>query len=97
MSLVYKSTPVTFHSDSDADDEYERGSGASPTLGLPAEYETSSASSDAPSAQNTPTTYSHSRDPGSPRGTITDWSADQAADFVAELGFEQYADVFIGS
>jgi regulator of replication initiation timing len=83
-----------YHSDSDADDEYERSS-FSPTL--PLEYEESSPTDSGPlSAENTPTTFTHSRDShGSPTGLITEWTAEQSADFVAGLGLSQYADTFI--
>ncbi|KAF2453587.1 hypothetical protein BDY21DRAFT_292790 [Lineolata rhizophorae] len=50
------------------------------------------------SPEHTPTTFAHdhgSVDLGSPRGLITQWSAEQCADFVSNCGLEQYADAFI--
>ncbi len=58
------------------------------------DFQHSPTESDAISTEQTPT-YSH-RDGISPRGKIMDWSAEQSADFVAELGLEHYADVFVG-
>ncbi|CAO2655285.1 Nn.00g103490.m01.CDS01 [Neocucurbitaria sp. VM-36] len=83
-----------YHEDSDADDEFERQGIHSPTL--PAEYESSPTSSGPLSTEHTPTTFTHSRDSkSSPTGHIMEWSADQAADFIADLGLEQYADTFV--
>jgi hypothetical protein len=92
---AYKATG--YHEDSDADDEYERGSVyMSPTL-PPEGYSASSPTdSESPSTDHTPTTYTHSRDAQSPRGLITDWSAEQSADFVSGLGLPQYGDKFVG-
>jgi hypothetical protein len=85
-----------YHEDSDADDEFERQTHiSSPTL--PVEYESSPTSSGPLSTEHTPTTFTHSRDSkSSPTGHIMEWSADQAADFIADLGLEQYADTFVG-
>jgi protein STE50 len=79
--------------DSDADDEYERSEIMSPTL--PTEFSGSPTESDDLSTEQTPT-FSKVRDGTSLRGKVMDWSAEQAADFVAELGLEQYADKFVG-
>ena len=81
----------TFRDDSDADDEYERSEVMSPTL--PTEFSVSPIESDGLSTEQTPT---FPRDIASPRGKVIDWSAEQSADFVAALGFENYADKFIG-
>jgi hypothetical protein len=95
MSSAYKVTG--YRSDSDADDEYERDSVfMSPTL-PPDGYSASPTDSDAHSTEPTPTTYTHSRDANSPRGIISDWSAEQSADFVSGLGLGQYADKFVGT
>src|SRR6266480_451867 len=84
-----------FHDDSDADDEYERSVITSPTL--PADFESSPTDSESLSTEHTPTTFSHSgRDNASPRGLITEWSAEQCADFLSSLGLPQYADSFLG-
>jgi hypothetical protein len=82
-----------YHEDSDADDEFERQGISSPTL--PAEYESSPTSSGPLSTEHTPTTFTHSRDSkSSPTGHIMEWNEDQTADFIADLGLEQYSDTF---
>lgn len=83
-----------FREDSDADDEYERDGLMSPTL--PTEFSGSPTGSDDLSTEQTPTFPHHMRDSGSPGEKVMDWTADQSADFVAELGLEQYADKFVG-
>lgn len=87
-----------YHEDSDADDEFERQGIHSPTLPTEyPEYESSPTSSGPMSTEHTPTTFTHSRDSkSSPTEHIMEWSADQAADFIADLGLEQYADTFVG-
>ncbi|KAK4996746.1 hypothetical protein LTR16_007170, partial [Cryomyces antarcticus] len=90
--MAYK---ATYHEDSDADDEYER-SAFSPTL--PARFDASPTDSDVTSAEHTPTTFTHSHSGGShgsPTGLITQWTAEQCADFVVGLGFRQYADAIV--
>jgi hypothetical protein len=83
-----------YHEDSDADDEFER-SVLSPTL--PPDYENSPTSSGPLSTEHTPTTFTHSRDSkSSPAGMIMEWSEEQVADFISDLGLEQYADTFAG-
>jgi hypothetical protein len=85
-----------YREDSDADDEYERDSVfMSPTL-PPEGYSVSPTDSESQGTEPTPTTYTHSRDTTSPRGLISDWSAEQSADFVLGLGLPQYADKFVG-
>ncbi|KIW03793.1 hypothetical protein, variant [Verruconis gallopava] len=84
-----------YREDSDADDEYERDSVfMSPTL-PPEGYSASPTDSDGQSTEPTPTTYTHSGMAASPRGLISDWSAEQSADFVSGLGLPQYADKFV--
>jgi len=85
-----------YDTDAEADDEYERSVLHSPTL--PIDYEDASPTDSGPmSTEHTPTTYTHSRDSkGSPTGLITEWTAGQSADFIADLGLEQYADTFVG-
>lgn len=78
--------------DSDADDEYERSVIASPPQH---EYESSPTDSDPPSAEHTPTTFTHGTTL-SPKTPITQWSVDQCADYVSDLGLSQYADAFLG-
>ncbi|KAF2809086.1 RA-domain-containing protein [Mytilinidion resinicola] len=86
---------TTYHEDSDADDEYERSVITSPTL--PPDFEGSSpTSSGPPSTEHTPTTFTHSRDShGSPTGLISQWSAEQCADFISSLGLTHYAETFV--
>lgn len=91
---AYKTT--AYHDDSDADDEFERTVFASPTL--PPDHLDQDDSDDmTPSPEHTPTTFiqhSHSLNP-SPTGLITQWTADQCADWVAGLGLAQYAESFV--
>ncbi|KAH9871232.1 hypothetical protein IAQ61_005411 [Plenodomus lingam] len=83
-----------YHEDSDADDEFERQGLHSPTQ--PVEYESSPTSSGPLSTEHTPTTFTHSRDSRSlPTEHIMEWSPDQTADFIADLGLDQYADTFV--
>jgi hypothetical protein len=82
-----------YHEDSDADDEYERSVFMSPHIHP--DFQGSPTDSDSPSTEHTPTTFSH-REGVSPRGLITDWSAEQCADFVSGLGLPQYGDSFVG-
>ncbi|KAF2279957.1 RA-domain-containing protein [Westerdykella ornata] len=81
-------------SDGEADDEYERTVIQSPTL--PADYHDSSPTDSTHSTEHTPTTYTHSRDgKSSPAGLITEWTEEQVADFISDLGLDQYAETFI--
>ncbi|EAT82670.2 hypothetical protein SNOG_10335 [Parastagonospora nodorum SN15] len=81
-----------YHEDSDADDEFER-SVMSPAL--PPDYEHSPTSSGPLSTEHTPTTFTHSRDSkSSPTGLLMEWTEEQVADFISDLGLEQYADTF---
>jgi hypothetical protein len=80
-----------FREDPETDDEYDRHGILSP--GLETEFQGSPTESEPRSAEQTPTF--HMRD-GSPRVRVTDWTAEQSADFIAALGFERYADKFIG-
>lgn len=85
-----------YHEDSDADDEFERG-GWQNRDQIPVEYESSPTTSGPLSTEHTPTTFTHSRDSRiSPTGQILDWDAEQVADFITDLGLEQYADTFVG-
>ena len=95
--MSYKQSRTTYTEDSDADDEYERSFITSPTI--PADFESSPTDSESPSTEHTPTTFTHSGGSGShvsPKGSITQWSAEQCADYVSTLGLSQYADAFIG-
>lgn len=87
---------TAYHADSDADDEYERSVMTSPTQ-LHTDSEASPSDSEPPSAEHTPTTYAHSgEDRSTPRTIITEWTAEESADFLASLGLRQYCDAFIG-
>ncbi|KAL1965703.1 hypothetical protein VTN77DRAFT_5203 [Rasamsonia byssochlamydoides] len=86
------SFPTQYHEDSDADDEYER-SVASPQL--PTDSEISPTDSESLSAEHTPTTYGNSGEDHSPRTIITEWTAEECADFVAGLGLRQYRNAFL--
>ena len=87
--------PTAYHADSDADDEYERSVMTSPILAT--DDDTSPTDSDPPSNEHTPTTFGHGdTDRLSPRTLITEWSADQCADWVSSLGLSQYCDKFLG-
>lgn len=83
----------TAYEDSDADDEYERSVVSPP---LVTDSETSPTDSDPPSTENTPTLYGQLGDDKSPRNIITDWSAEECAEYVSSLGLSQYADAFLG-
>ncbi|KAG5975605.1 hypothetical protein E4U55_007637 [Claviceps digitariae] len=84
----------TAYTESDADDEYERSMGAHSPVG---DSEASPIDSElSTSTEHTPTTYGQ-------RGItdriletiITDWNADECADFVTTIGLPQYADRFV--
>ncbi|PGH13852.1 hypothetical protein AJ79_03420 [Helicocarpus griseus UAMH5409] len=82
-----------YHADSDADDEYERSVMTSPHI---EDSEASPTDSELPSAEHTPTTYGNTVDDrSSPRTIITEWSAEECADFAAGLGLSQYCDAFL--
>jgi hypothetical protein len=85
----------TAYAESDADDEYERDiPGSSPTA---TDVETSPIDSDPPSAEHTPTTYGYrSSADRLPETIISEWTAEECADFIATIGVQQYADRFIG-
>ena len=87
----------TAYPESDADDEYERSITQSP---LPTDSETSPTDSEGgglSSQEHTPTTYgAHSSGDRLPETIITEWTADECADFVSSLGLRQYGDQFLG-
>lgn len=88
----------TAYPESDADDEYERSVHASSPV-LATDSELSPTSSDGLSSnEHTPTTYGA---PGSgdrlPEAIITEWTAEECADFVGSLGLRQYAEQFLGT
>ncbi|EDN05850.1 conserved hypothetical protein [Histoplasma mississippiense (nom. inval.)] len=82
-----------YHADSDADDEYERSVVTSPHI---EDSEISPTDSELPSAEHTPTTFGNTLDDrSSPRTIITEWTAEECADFAAGLGLSQYCDAFL--
>lgn len=86
---------TAMYPESDADDEYERSvHDSSPILATDSEATDSNPSSN----EHTPTTYGA---PGSgdrlPETIITEWTADECADFVGSLGLQQYVDQFLGT
>lgn len=86
---------ASYHADSDADDEYERSVITSPRLNT--DSETSSTHSEPHSAEPTPTTTLLGTDERRPlKKTITQWTANDTADFITSLGLRQYCDRFVG-
>lgn len=86
----------TAYAESDADDEYERDiHGSSP---MATDVETSPIDSDPPSTEHTPTTYGYrSSADRLPETIISEWTAEECADFIASIGVQQYADIFLGT
>lgn len=87
----------TAYAESDADDEYERDlHESSPVDATDASF--SPTDSDPPSNEHTPTTYGYrSSADRLPETIITEWTADEVADFIATIGLQQYSDRFIGA
>jgi protein STE50 len=87
----------TAYAESDADDEYERSLAASSPV-AEADSETSPIDSELPSSnEHTPTTYGHrSSAERLPETIISEWTADECADFIITIGLQQYSDRFIG-
>ena len=86
----------TAYAESDADDEYERDIHDSSPIDI-TESELSPTDTDLAS-EHTPTTYGYrSSVDRLPETLITDWTAEECADFVASIGLPQYADNFIGA
>ncbi|KAK3374998.1 protein kinase regulator Ste50 [Podospora didyma] len=86
----------TAYAESDADDEYERDiHGSSPIDAT--DVEGSPIDSDPPSTEHTPTTtYGyHSSADRLPETIISEWTAEECADFIATIGVQQYSDRFI--
>ncbi|PTB38160.1 uncharacterized protein TrAFT101_011735 [Trichoderma asperellum] len=83
----------TGYAESDADDEYEHLGDHSPV----GDSETSPIGSElSTSAEHTPTTYGHrSSMDRLPETIVTDWTAEECADFISAIGLPQYADTFL--
>lgn len=83
-----------YHADSDADDEFERSVVTSP---INLHTDSSDTGSEPRSSQHTPTTFNIPLEEGSrPRNTISEWSPEECAQFIASLGLTQYGKDFIG-
>jgi hypothetical protein len=87
----------TAYAESDADDEYEREMpGSSPIDAT--DVETSPIDSGPPSTEHTPTTYGYrSSADRLPETIISEWTAEECADFIATIGLQQYSDRLIGA
>ena len=89
--------PGTAYAESDADDEYEERSihGSSPVLITDSEI--SPTDSERSSNDHTPTTYDHERSGDRlPEMIISEWTAEECAEFMVTIGLEQYSDRFLG-
>ncbi|KAL8945678.1 MAG: hypothetical protein Q9222_007818 [Ikaeria aurantiellina] len=84
-----------YHTDSDADDEYERSEITSPSLPRDDDDDTSPTNSDPPSTEPTPTFDRSNGEKLSPTNSIIQWTTGQCADFISSLGLPQYCDRFI--
>ncbi len=88
------------YAESDADDEYERSMhDLSPVGDLELSPIESDISGTTASTEHTPTYGRQGRGFSIDRlqeTIITDWTADECADFIASIGLEQYCDCFIG-
>ena len=87
------SLPTTsYKADQDADDEYEQRLVASSFFHV--DPVSPSSDSEPHSAEPTPTNNTEER--RSPKTIITQWTAQDSADFVASLGISQYSRTIIG-
>ncbi|KAI1451175.1 hypothetical protein ABKA04_000110 [Annulohypoxylon sp. FPYF3050] len=86
----------TAYAESDADDEYERSvHTSSPVLATDSEISPTD-SEGRSSTEHTPTTYGHRNSADRlPETIISEWDADECADFIASIGLEQYSNRFI--
>jgi hypothetical protein len=84
----------TAYPDSDADDEYDGTiADTSPVMDDPCPYDSELPSSN----EHTPTTYGHRTTADRlPETIISEWTAEECADFIGSVGLQQYADVFLG-
>jgi len=86
----------TAYPESDADDEYERSvADSSPVLAT--DSEASEADSEGFSSNEHTPTYQKSSEDRLPETIITEWTAEECADFVSSLGLRQYGDQFLGT
>lgn len=85
----------TAYAESDADDEYERDIHDSSPIDA-TDAEGSPTESNPPSNEHTPTTYGYrSSADRLPETIISEWTADECADFIATIGLEQYSSRFV--
>ncbi|KAI1811278.1 protein kinase regulator Ste50 [Poronia punctata] len=86
----------TAYAESDADDEYERSlHTGSPVLATDSEISPTD-SDGRSSTEHTPTTYGHrSSADRLPETIISEWTAEECAEFIASIGLQQYSDRFI--
>ncbi|KAL1881398.1 hypothetical protein VTK73DRAFT_4158 [Phialemonium thermophilum] len=85
----------TAYAESDADDEYERDVHDSSPIDA-TDAEASPTESDPPSNEHTPTTYGYrSSADRLPETIISEWNAEECADFLATIGLPQYSDTFL--
>ncbi|KAI1414637.1 hypothetical protein F5Y13DRAFT_157947 [Hypoxylon sp. FL1857] len=86
----------TAYAESDADDEYERSvHTSSPVLATDSEISPTD-SEGRSSTEHTPTTYGHrSSADRLPETIISEWDAEECADFISSIGLPQYSDRFI--
>ncbi|KAI5860501.1 hypothetical protein GGS23DRAFT_606793 [Durotheca rogersii] len=86
----------TAYAESDADDEYERSvHTSSPVLVTDSEISPTD-SEGRSSTEHTPTTYSYRNSADRlPETIISEWDAEECADFIASIGLPQYSDRFI--
>ncbi|KAH9883868.1 hypothetical protein F4778DRAFT_584308 [Xylariomycetidae sp. FL2044] len=86
----------TAYAESDADDEYERSlHTSSPVLATDSEISPTD-SEGRSSTEHTPTTYGQrSSADRLPETIISEWTAEECADFIATIGLQQYSDRFI--
>ncbi|POS88108.1 hypothetical protein EPUL_000530 [Erysiphe pulchra] len=85
----------TAFADSDGEEEHERSLRSSPVLATDSEVSPTD-SGGLFSNDHTPTTYgTHIPGDKLPENIITQWTADECADFVSSLGLHQYGDQFL--
>lgn len=95
--MAFESGTAYPESDIDADDEYERSVHAGSPIVAHDSDGSATDSDDLSSSEHTPTTYgAHGNGDRLPQTIISEWTADECADFVTSLGYRQYGDQFIG-
>lgn len=94
--MAFESTPA--YAESDADDEYERSVHASsPVLATDDEGSEEEEDGSEDGNEHTPTTYGRTAaGDGLPETIVTEWTAEECADFVGGLGLGMYVEGFLG-